>query len=163
MPEAKRILFVCLGNIVRSPLAENLFAHLAGQAEVGESYEVDSAGTSGYHVGERPDRRMRQVAAKHGLRYDGRARQVRQGDLDDFDLVVAMDSSNRSQLLSMARTPEQQEKIRLMREFDPKGGPNAGVPDPYYGGIDGFEETYGIVARACQGLLEAIESGELDV
>ena len=152
----QRILFVCLGNIVRSPLAENMFRHLAEQAGLADRYEVDSAGTGGWHVGERPDRRMRQVAARHGFRYDGRARQFQQSDFDHFDLIIAMDAQNRADLRRLARSPEDEAKIHTLREFDPHGGPTAPVPDPYYGGIDGFEEVYTIVERSCRGLLDAL-------
>lgn len=161
LSEITRICFVCLGNIVRSPLGENMFRHLAQQAGVGARYEVDSAGTGAWHVGEAPDRRMRQVAARRGFKYDGRARQFQQRDFDRFDLIIAMDPENRANLRRLARTPEDEAKIHLMREFDPHGSPNAAVPDPYYGGIDGFEEVYDIVERSCQGLLSALEEGEL--
>ena len=159
MSEKTRICFVCLGNIVRSPLAENMFRHLAEQAGVGHKYMVDSAGTGGWHVGEPPDARMRRVAAAHGFRYDGRARQFRPADFDRFDWIIAMDASNRADLRRMARSDAQRAKIRLLREFDPLGGPDAPVPDPYYGGIDGFEEVFQIVQRSCKGLLEALEGG----
>jgi protein-tyrosine phosphatase len=138
-----------------------MFKRLAQQAGVLDQYQVDSAGTGSWHVGESPDRRMRQVAARKGLKYDGRARQFRKSDFDQFDLVIAMDTDNRANLIRLSRTPEHENKIRLMREFDPHGGPKASVPDPYYGGIDGFEEVFGIVERSCQGLLDALERGEL--
>ena len=154
-----RICFVCLGNIVRSPLAENLFLHVAGEAGVAHRYEVDSAGTGAWHIGESPDPRMRRIAAQHGLGYNGRARQFQRNDFDRFDMLVAMDTKNRSDLLGMTRSPEQREKIHLMREYDPLGGPDISVPDPYYGGIDGFEEVYQVIERSCQGFLEALESG----
>ena len=156
-----RICFVCLGNIVRSPLAENMFRHLAEGAKLGHKYEVDSAGTSGWHVGEQPDRRMRRVAAGHGFKYSGRGRQFMPSDFETFDLVVAMDSDNHSNLSRLARTKEELAKIHLMREFDPQGNPTAPVPDPYYGGIDGFEEVFQIVKRSCQGLLDALEDGKV--
>lgn len=161
MTEPTRICFVCLGNIVRSPLAENMFRHLAQQDGLDHKYDVDSAGTSGYHVGERPDHRMRQVASEHGFIYDGRARQFRRRDFETFDLIIAMDSSNRSDLIRMAQSDAQATKIHLMREFDPEGSPNAPVPDPYYGGIDGFENVFQLVKRSCQGMLDALEQGEL--
>lgn len=161
MANKTKICFVCLGNIVRSPLAENMFRRLAEQESAGEIYEVDSAGTSRYHIGESPDERMRRVAARRGLHYDGSARQFQRQDYDRFDWVIAMDPNNRADLERMAPDEPSREKIRLMREFDPRGGSQAGVPDPYYGGIDGFEEVYGIVERSCRGLLEALESGEL--
>lgn len=156
-----RILFVCLGNIVRSPLAEGMFRHLAELAGVADKYQIDSAGTSNYHIGEPPDSRMVRVAARNGLHYSGAARQVLRRDLQDFDLLIPMDEDNRAGLLALARGAEQLGKIHLLREFDPHGGPRAAVPDPYYGGIEGFEETYRIVERSCQNLLQALESGKL--
>ncbi len=159
MAEKTRVLFVCLGNIVRSPLAENLFRHYVREAGLQDSYHIDLAGTGSWHVGESPDGRMVRVAARHGLQYSGQARQVRRTDLDEFDWLVAMDRDNRAVLYSMARNPTQQAKIRLLREFDPEGNPHAEVPDPYYGGSDGFEETYRIVDRSCRQLLAALENG----
>ena len=152
-----RICFVCLGNIVRSPLAENLFMSLAEEAGAAHKYQVDSAGTSAYHVGEAPDARMREVARRHGLTYSGRSRQFRRDDFQNFDLIIAMDVQNRRDLRSLAFTVGDREKINLMREFDPQGSPNAGVPDPYYGGAEGFERVYEIVERSCRGLLETLE------
>lgn len=161
LPKIARICFVCLGNIVRSPLGENIFKHLAKRAGVAERYEVDSAGTGAWHVGESPDRRMRQVAARRGFKYDGRARQFKQSDFGKFDLIIAMDTENRANLRRLARSVNDEAKIRLMREFDPQGNPFDSVPDPYYGGIDGFEHVYDIVERSCQGLLEALEEDRL--
>ena len=157
MADKKRILFVCLGNIVRSPLAEHLFMHLAKEAGVAERYETDSAGTGAYHVGESPDSRMRSTAARRGLHYDGSARQFSSLDFDRFDLIIPMDMSNRNAILALAPDGEQREKIHLMREFDPQGGPQAAVPDPYYGGNRGFEEAYDLIERSCRGLLEKLE------
>ena len=158
---SNRILFVCLGNIVRSPLAENMFAHLADKAGVAEQYYVDSAGTASYHVGESPDARMRRVAAGRGLVYNGRARQFEPRDFDRFDLIIPMDASNRDNLLRLARKPEHEAKIHMLRAFDPQGSPSDPVPDPYYGGIDGFEKVYEIIERSCQGLLDTLQAGEL--
>jgi protein-tyrosine phosphatase len=156
-----KICFVCLGNIVRSPLAENLFRFMVVEAGLEGKYQVDSAGTSAYHIGEKPDRRMRQVAAGHGFKYSGRARQFSLKDLQDFDLIIPMDESNQRNLLRLSGSPEDSRKIYLMRTFDPQGSPQDPVPDPYYGGIDGFENTYQIVIRSCRGLLEALEKGEV--
>lgn len=161
MSEKKKILFVCLGNIVRSPLAENLFRHMIQDTEMEQLYEVDSAGTSSYHIGERPDRRMRQTAADHGVEVKGRSRQVTMEDLDRFDLIIAMDRSNFSSLESMAVSADQEDKIRLMREFDHQAEPGEGVPDPWYGGIDGFSKTYSILERSVAGLLEALQNDEI--
>lgn len=160
MDTIERICFVCLGNIVRSPLAENLFIDKAKQAGLEGKFEVDSAGTSAWHVGEAPDSRMRRVAAKHGLVYEGRARQFRVHDLDYFDMIIAMDGENRDDLLILAKTPGQVAKIRTLREYDPLGGPELSVPDPYYGGKDGFEEVFRIVDRSVEGLLQWLEGGK---
>jgi len=156
-----RICFVCLGNIVRSPLAENLFLHLAEQDGKLDGFEVDSAGIGNWHLGEPPDARMRRVAARRGLIYNGRARQFQASDFSRFDLIVAMDFENKKDLLGLARKPEDRAKIHTLREFDQYGGPKAAVPDPYYGGIDGFEEVYDIVERSIRGLLAALEDGLL--
>jgi protein-tyrosine phosphatase len=153
-----RILFVCLGNIIRSPLAENLFRHLAAQEGMNGRYEVDSAGTGGWHAGESPDARMRRTASRHGLVYDGSARQIRLSDFDRYDLIVAMDTDNRNELAERARTPEQRRKIRLLRDFDPASGPNASVPDPYYGGDEAFEATYRVVEAGVAGLLKSLQA-----
>lgn len=158
-----RILFVCHGNIIRSPLAEHLFSHLAQQKGVSDKYEVDSAGMIGYHVEESPDGRMRRVAAEYGLNYDGAARQFSRDDFDEFDLIVPMDQNNESDILHLSRNAEDEKKIFLMRTFDPQGGSTDGVPDPYYGGIDGFHNTYRIVERSCRGFLDALEAGDLDL
>ncbi|HLF89612.1 MAG TPA: low molecular weight protein-tyrosine-phosphatase [Anaerolineales bacterium] len=158
MTEKTRILFVCLGNIVRSPLAENMFRHLAAQAGLAGRYEVDSAGTGAWHIGESPDSRMRRLAAQRGLEYDGRARQFTARDFEHFDLIVAMDEDNRANLIYQARSQTNKDKIHLMREFDPQGSPQSEVPDPYYGGLRGFEEVYEIVERSCRGLLESLNN-----
>lgn len=153
----KKILFVCLGNIIRSPLGEAIFRHQAEQAGLGTKYEVDSAGTGNWHVGEPPDHRMQRAAARRGLVYSHRARQFQVEDFERFDLILAMDRENREDLLRMARKPEHRAKVRTLREFDPDGGANVSVPDPYYGGPDGFEEVYDIVERSVRGLLKELE------
>jgi protein-tyrosine phosphatase len=150
-----------MGNIIRSPLAENLFRQIAEESGLDGKYEADSAGTGGWHAGELPDARMRRTAARHGLRYSGEARQVRLSDFDRFDLVVAMDTDNRRELRQRARKPNHAGKIRLLRDFDPASPRGASVPDPYYGGEDGFEETYQIVEAGVRGLLAALEAGRV--
>lgn len=154
-----RICFICQGNIIRSPLAENMFRYLVEERGLSGKYQLSSAGTSAYHVGEPPDRRMRQIAAKHGFRYSGQARQFWRQDLNDFDLIIVMDKNNRRIIESMTQDEGQLNRIHMMREFDPEGSAELDVPDPYYGGDEGFEETYQIVKRSCEGLLEALESG----
>lgn len=156
MTPPTRVLFVCLGNIVRSPLAEGLFREQASQRGLADHFEVDSAGTSSYHIGERPDSRMRRTAAERGLEYDGRSRQVRESDLEEFDLIIAMDRQNLRNLQGLARRSGAKEKIRLMREFDPQADGDLDVPDPYYGGQSGFESTYEIVERSIDALLDSL-------
>jgi protein-tyrosine phosphatase len=155
-----RILFVCLGNIIRSPLAEHLFLEVARREGVADRYQVDSAGTADWHAGEAPDRRMIETAEGHGVVLGGTARQVRREDLDSFDLILAMDESNQQDLLDLARTPAQREKIHLLREFDPERDA-LDVPDPWYGGRADFEQTYRIVERSVGSLLEALENGKV--
>jgi protein-tyrosine phosphatase len=161
MTKPKSVLFVCLGNIVRSPLAEHLFRKSAKTTPGLEKTEVDSAGTSSYHLGEPPDSRMRRTAAKQGLNYNGRARRVTHEDIESFDLIIAMDQTNYTDLRSMIDSPEGYSKLHLLREFDPEVGHNLAVPDPYYGGEDGFERTFHIVERSVKGLIQAIQDGEL--
>ena len=157
-----RVLFVCLGNIVRSPLAEALFRHYVRQRGLEGKYEADSAGTGGWHVGEGPDPRMVRVAARHGLHYNHRARQFHPRDFERFDLILVMDYDNWAHLMALAGgNPAYQRKIRFLREFDPQGGPQAEVPDPYYGGPEGFERVYEVIDRSVQGLLDALEEGRL--
>ncbi len=157
MTPIKRICFVCTGNVVRSPLAMNLFLNISKRAGLDGKYEVDSAGTDDYHVGQPPDARMLRVAAQYGLRYNGRARQFLRSDFNRYDLILAMDTENRDELMYLALYPEHREKVRMLREFDPKGDANASVPDPWYGGAEGFEEVYQVVERSVRGLLDALE------
>lgn len=159
MSKVSRIMFVCQGNIIRSPLAEHMFNHLADQAGVGGQFETRSSGTSSYHVGESPDPRMRRVAARNGFKYSGRARQFQTADFNRYDLIVAMDTENLSILKRLASEADL-DKLRTMRTYDPEGDFSLSVPDPYYGGIDGFQVTFDIVRRSCQGLLEALLRGE---
>lgn len=161
MSGREKILFVCLGNVVRSPLAENLFRQRARERGLADRYRADSAGTSSYHIGESPDRRMRETAAEHGLEYDGASRQVQPADLERFDLVIAMDHSNANALRSLSGDPQHQSKIRLLREFDPAADGHLEVPDPYYGGKEGFRRTYDIIDRSIVSLLDSLEQGRL--
>lgn len=153
-----RLCFVCTGNIVRSPLAEHYFRQLAEKNNRVDQYQVESAGTISYHVGESPDDRMLRVARSHGLVYSGRAIQFRPQDFDRFDLILAMDRENLSSLLKLARSPEERKKVRMLRDFDPLGRPGASVPDPYYEELEGFEEVYQVITRSCRGLFEALEN-----
>lgn len=151
----KRVLFVCLGNICRSPLAEGVFQHLVDEAGASEGFRVDSAGTSAYHRGELADERSRAVAEKHGVTLTSRARAVRAGDYEEFDLLVAMDDENVSNL--RRECPEGLEgKVRLMRDWDPEG--RGDVPDPYYGGPRGFDLIYEMIDRSCRALLDELHA-----
>lgn len=150
-----RILFVCLGNICRSPLAEGLFRHHVEMAGLSSHFEIDSAGTGGWHVGEPPDKRMCAVALARGLDIRHlRARQIRPDDLHRHNLVLAMDKENLRSLRRLAGQADTSH-VRLFRSFDPKPGTGE-VPDPYYGGEDGFIEVFEIVDRTSRALLEHV-------
>lgn len=155
-----KILFVCMGNICRSPLAEGIFAHLA--KEHGKrTYTLDSAGIGDWHVGHEADPRSQAVALKHGIELACRARQVASPeDFENFDLLLAMDRQNFRDLMNLS-PPEHQGKIRLMREFDPEGGMDHEVPDPYYGGPKGFDSMYAMLHRSCLNLLNLLEQGDI--
>ena len=152
-----KILFVCTGNICRSPVAEAVFAHFAQQAGRADEFELDSAGTGGWHAGELPDPRSRAVAQKHGLTLTHRARQVARTDFMDFDLLIIMDREHRQDLLTFASlTPAQRAKVKLLREWDPKADGDLDVPDPYYDGPEGFEQMYEMIERSARELLKSI-------
>jgi protein-tyrosine phosphatase len=160
--ERIRLLFVCLGNICRSPLAEGVFLHLAREAGVADRFEVDSAGTGDWHVGEPPDPRAAAVARKYGVTLPSTARQVTPADFERFDYIVAMDRENLWSLERMARERHRagrRAKIHLLREDDPDreaGDDRHDVPDPYYGGPSGFDQVYHMVHRSAQALLERL-------
>lgn len=150
------VLFVCLGNICRSPLAEGVFLHLVAESGLGDEIVVDSAGTGAWHVGERPDPRSLEVAGRHGIELPGHARRVTEADFHRFDRIVAMDRSNLSDLESLR--PEGSDAVlELLRDHDPEPG-DGEVPDPYYGGDDGFDRVYRMVRRACEVLLDELRS-----
>ena len=156
-----RLLFVCLGNICRSPTAEGTMRALVQQAGLDGEVTMDSAGTGGWHVGEPPDMRAILAARARGIELNGVAREVTRTDFDDFDLVLAMDRSNLRALRRLAPSEEAREKVRLLREFDPAsaGAADLDVPDPYYGAEGGFDEVLDLVQAACAGLLDHIRTG----
>ena len=157
-----RLLFVCLGNICRSPTAEAVMRALVEREGLTGRIELDSAGTGAWHVGSSPDRRATAVARARGVALAGHARQVRPQDFTDFDLLLAMDRANLEDLQRIAPGEREREKIKLLREFDP-ASTDAGdldVPDPYYGAQGGFEEVLDLVQAACAGLLERIRAHE---
>ena len=151
---ASRILFVCMGNICRSPTAEGVFRHQAEQAGMLDRLFIDSAGTHAYHVGEPADRRARAAAKRRGMSLDGiRARRVILEDFVRFDYIIAMDEDNLARLRD--ESPEEHHhKLRLLLEF--MDGPEREVPDPYYGGAAGFERVLDLVEAASRGLLEPL-------
>jgi protein-tyrosine phosphatase len=155
-----RVLFVCLGNICRSPTAEGVMRHLLREEGLEDVVTIDSAGTGGWHVGDPPDRRSTHAARARGIELDGAARQVRRSDFDDFDLLLCADASNRRDLLQLAQTEEDRDKVKLLREFDPLAvaAGDLDVPDPYYGGPDGFDDVLDLVERACRGLLDHVRA-----
>jgi len=175
VPVPVKVLFVCLGNICRSPTAEGVMRALVREAGLQARVELDSAGTGGWHVGSPPDSRAAAAAGARGIELGGRARSVTSADFERFDLVVAMDRSNASELRRLARDEEQRAKVRLLLEFDPAyaregarsregAGASKGdldVPDPYYGAAGGFEEVLDLVQAACAGLLARISEGSL--
>lgn len=150
-----KVLFVCLGNICRSPLAEGIFRQRAD--ELGLHWMTDSAGTGGWHAGEAPDSRSVACAQSHGIDIsDLRARQFQPSDLDEFDLVYAMDTENKQNILDMATSDEQRHKVKLiLDEVFP--GESRSVPDPYYGGEEGFEHVYQLLERAAEAVFNRVK------
>jgi protein-tyrosine phosphatase len=156
-----RILFVCLGNICRSPTAEGVMRTLVREAGLQESIELDSAGTGAWHVGAPPDARASAAARRLGIELGGLARQVRAADFEQFDLLLAMDRANLRELRRLAPGQDARAKVRLLRDFDPaSAGRELDVPDPYYGAAGGFAEVLDLVRAACVGLLHELRAGE---
>lgn len=151
-----RVLFVCLGNICRSPLADGVLAHKVARAGLADRVTVDSAGTGAYHVGEPPHVESQRVARQHGMPIDHlRARQVQRADFDAFDLIVAMDRQNHTDLLALAGTGPHADKVRLFMAYVPDA-PGPDVPDPYFGGPDGFDAVFALVDSGCDTLLHEL-------
>lgn len=149
-----RLLFVCSGNICRSPLAEALFVHAAREAGLEDAFEVDSAGTHDFHAGDPADPRTIEVGARHGIDVPSIARKVRGSDFDRFDLILAMDRGHLRELRSIAPGRDRG-KIELMRSYD-EAGADPDVADPYYGGIEGFERMYQVLERCTSNLLASL-------
>jgi protein-tyrosine phosphatase len=155
-----RILFVCMGNICRSPTAEGVLRRLVRDQGLEDRIEIDSAGTGDWHVGDPPDERATAAARRRDIELDGAARQFEPADFDRFDLILAMDARNRRELLAMVPGDDARAKVRLFREFDPASPVDGDldVPDPYYGGDDGFERVLDMVDAAARGLLDELRS-----
>jgi protein-tyrosine phosphatase len=152
-----RLLFVCMGNICRSPTAEGVMRALLREQGLEDVVAIDSAGTGDWHVGSPPDARATAAARARGVTLAGAARVVTAADFDDFDLILAADRHNLAELRALAPRAAR-ERIHLLREFDPASDGDVDVPDPYYGGPDGFEHVLDLVAAACRGLLDALRA-----
>jgi low molecular weight protein-tyrosine phosphatase len=151
-----KLLFVCMGNICRSPTAEGVMRHLLREQGLEDEIEVDSAGTGSWHAGNPPDERATEAARRRGIALEGAARTVRASDFEEYDLLLAADRENLADLRALAPDEEARAKVRLLREFDPGSHGDLDVPDPYYGGPRGFEEVLDLVEAACRGLLAEV-------
>ncbi len=151
------VLFVCMGNICRSPLAQGIFSHLLQQRNLEQHFRVDSAGTDGWHAGAPPDPRSVAIAGRHGIDISGqKARQFQIDDAETFDIILAMDEDNLAKL--RARCPQQHlHKLHLFSDF--AHGRRYNVPDPYYGGEDGFGTVYTMLLAGCMSMLEKLDTG----
>jgi len=156
------ILFVCLGNICRSPLAEAVFSNLLNEQSLSDKYAVGSCGTGDWHVGRGADNRTSEEAKSRGISLDAHvARQFCREDLDNFDLIVAMDRQNQREVIRLSKDRGQHRAvIRLLREFD-EDTTDLDVPDPYYGGSDGFARVHDIIERCARELLKELESRDV--
>ena len=161
MPHFK-VLFVCLGNICRSPAAENIFRDFIDIEPRSFTVHIDSCGTASYHVGEPPDQRMQDRLKAHKHSHRGCARQFEQADFDRFDLIIAMDRNNLTDLQALIRQPADSAKLRLFSDFLPNGAPKD-VPDPYYGGTKGFDRVITMLEDGCGGILQTLcKNPEID-
>jgi len=152
-----RLLFVCLGNICRSPAAEGIMATVVEKYGLQDMIEVDSAGTSGWHEGELPDERMRSHGERRGYNFCSLARKFKKSDLNDFDYILVMDRQNLTHVKALATSQEQREKIHMITEYSRQHTHHDHIPDPYYGGASGFELVLDLLEDACEGLLQDIK------
>ncbi len=153
-----KILFVCLGNICRSPMAQAIFQQKIREKNLRERFYVDSCGTGHWHVGEDPDPRTLQTLANHNIPFKHKARQIRKQDIQNFDYILCMDKTNREQVLAMY--PGAKEKTFLIRDFDPlEQGKD--VPDPYWDSINGFEKVYEMLDRSIENFLKQFEENNV--
>ena len=154
----KKILFICLGNICRSPAAEGVMRELVHHAGRDDEFEIDSAGIGGWHVGQLPDNRMQNHGAQRGYKFDSRARQFSKNDFSHFDYILVMDHDNFRAVSAMAPTPTDQIKVRMLTDYL-QHHPNVSVvPDPYYGGPEDFDYALDLIEDACQGLLNRLDN-----
>ena len=154
----ERLLFVCMGNICRSPTAEGVMRHLLREQGLEDEIEIDSAGTGGWHAGNPPDARATEAARRRGIVLEGAARQVRASDFEHYDLLLAADRENVADLRAIAPDDAARAKVRLLREFDPasRGAATSTSPTPTTAARDGFEEVLDLVEAACRGLLAEV-------
>ena len=153
-----KIVFVCLGNICRSPTGEGVMQHIVNEEGLQAYFEIDSAGTSAYHIGEPANSKSQSTANKHGVELHSKARRFGRFDLDYFDLILPMDFDNYENIIDLCSTDEQRKKVYLLRYFDPETEEPESVPDPYYGGMQGFENVFQMVKRSSQFLLDELKS-----
>ena len=150
------VLFICLGNICRSPAAQAVMQAMVDERGLSDRFYIDSAGIGGWHIGDLPDKRMRVHARPRGYELTHRARKVRSADFEDFDLIVGMDASNVDDLCNLAMTLEQQDKVVMMGDYIRQYPTYDHVPDPYYEGSEGFELVLDLLEDACDNLLDRI-------
>jgi len=151
----KRILFLCMGNICRSPAGHCVFQHLVDQAEVSDQFEIDSAGIIGFHAGEAPDERIQESMRSRNIPVIGKARQLKVVDLDYYDLILAMDKENLKNAQKLDPSGKLHHKIRLFCEYCTEHDETE-VPDPYYGGKSGFEQVLDLIEDGCANLLKVL-------
>ena len=151
-----KILFVCLGNICRSPAAQGMMEQIIAERRLEDRVSVDSAGIIGYHSGELPDKRMRVHARQRGLELQHLSRRVRRSDFEDFDLIIGMDNSNVDALRSLAATPDEERKIVQISKYFRHHPNNDCIPDPYYGGSAGFDLVLDLLYDACNTIADSI-------
>ena len=149
-----KVMFICSGNICRSPLAHAVFEDMVRGEELDDTIRVESSGTGSWHVGEPADSRMRRTSADHGVTITHRARHLHRRDISDYDLLLTMDAHNYRDAHALCRSDTEREKVRMFRDFDPRGPGD--VPDPWYGGMEGFETVWDIVERTCRSLLDDV-------
>ncbi len=156
-PNSKSVLFVCLGNICRSPTGEAVLQHLVDEQNLADRIKIDSAGTAGYHIGKRADDRMRDHASRRGFDLQSRARQLMAADMEKFDLVIAMDRENYQNIERIHDRPTAE--LKMLSDFLGDDWPHD-VPDPYYGGADGFEYVLDMIEAACPEIVKHMLAGE---
>ncbi len=153
-PTPTRVLFVCLGNICRSPAAEIIFRAAVERVGLSNSFEIDSCGTGSWHVGQKPDHRMLAALERAGYAWGGhRARTFTRADFSRFDLIIPQDESNREDILALARNEADAARVRPMHDWFPEGSREQEVPDPYYGGASGFDAVISLLEQSCERLL----------